>query len=146
MNKKQAQHMADAERRLEKKHHLLQIYEEENSRLRQLRGGATVLPESELTRKLKLLEEELHQDREQWGRESKDVQALRQKCSLNEKERKAMKTILESKIKTIVESVLSSSLFNGAPSVDIQAKASKELQQLQKIVNASIKALSVPPQ
>ena len=71
------------------------------------------------------------------------ISTLRKKCSIQVKERTALKTILENKIKVLVDNVAMAAGANnrGLESELLPSKASKDLRTLQRIIVASLAAL-----
>jgi hypothetical protein len=81
------------------------------------------------------------------GRDPTTVQQLRDRLSVHVKERRAIHTIMEQKIKTLVDTIATAAASVQAPqssggsSAHIGGQISREVQALQRLVNASIAAL-----
>jgi hypothetical protein len=81
---------------------------------------------------------QLESEKETASRREKDVTALEQSLNAHIKDRRALKTIMESRIKTKLDTI--TELFaSGAP--DARPRIGTELRALQNLVNASITAM-----
>jgi len=75
------------------------------------------------------------------GSNQEEVHRLRQQLNASAKERVALKTILESKIKMLVDSIANVSGTSN-PGVPERGRLQRDVQALQKLVNASVAALN----
>ena len=75
------------------------------------------------------------------GRDVASVQQLRDRLSVHVKERRAIHTIMEQKIKTLVDAIAVAASAAPAPGFHPQQQLLREVQALQRLVNASITAL-----
>jgi len=116
---------------------------------------ASAAREAELARRLRRAEAELesarsappHQTPETMALEEL-IDALRERLSTHDKERRAIQTIVEHKIKALADSVVgfaaTASGETGEPPAEVesaQSKLTREARALQRLVNASVAAL-----
>lgn len=75
------------------------------------------------------------------GRDAASVQQLRDRLAVHVKERRAIHTIMEQKIKTLVDAIAAAATGVAAPGAVPLPQLMRDAQALQRLVNASITAL-----
>jgi hypothetical protein len=136
--------------RLAEKNSLLKQYEAENKELRQQAGqqGSDQRRELALQQQLQQLRRENNELQQRIRgpgggsagmKDLEELHTLRNKCGNLTKERKAVQTIMEQKIKTLVEAI---SKAAGSSSQSPQSPLlTREISALRRLVDASIAAL-----
>ena len=145
LTEQQNQFRDQVQERLEENQRHIAELEEENARLRG--GGSTDMDKAKQVaaiyeERLANMIREKKMEEEFWRTERQnhlnELMALKQQCTINAKERQALRVILENKIKTMVDAITTglSSSGGGDPQ-----RLLREAAALQKLVNASVTAM-----